>query len=87
MPARLKSFTRMPWRSIYSPSVVRPSGYISKIGVDGTMSDTGPKNAPFSRKSYTDGACTKVRSICAISFPISPAGMNSRETVFLHKEL
>ena len=42
---------RRPWRSKYSESVVSPSGYISKMGVEGTMSDTGPYMMERSRKS------------------------------------
>ena len=43
--------TRMPWRSMYSAMVVKPRGYISKIGEDGTMSETGPNMIERSRKS------------------------------------
>ena len=42
---------RSPWRSRYSQSVVKPRGYISKMGVEGTMSDTGPYMMERSRKS------------------------------------
>ena len=58
---------RRPWRSKYSESVVSPSGYISKMGVEGTMSDTGPYMMERSRKSYVAGQCTKVMSICSTS--------------------
>ena len=51
--------TVRPWRSMYSAMVVKPSGYISKMGVDGTMSETGPNMIERSRKSYTLGACSK----------------------------
>ena len=50
----------------YSHSVVSPSGYISKMGVDGTMSDTGPYIIERSRKSYVAGACMKVKSNLSI---------------------
>ena len=53
---------RSPWRSRYSQSVVSPSGYISKMGVDGTMSDTGPYMMERSRKSYVAGAWMYVMS-------------------------
>jgi len=36
---------------MYSAIVVKPSGYISKAGVDGTMSETGPNMIERSRKS------------------------------------
>ena len=57
---------RKPLRSKYSHSVVSPSGYISKMGVDGTMSDTGPYIIERSRKSYVAGACMKVKSNLSI---------------------
>ena len=47
---------------MYSAIVVKPSGYISKIGVEGTMSDTGPNMMERSRKSYTLGAWRSTRS-------------------------
>ena len=36
---------------VYKRQVVSPSGYISKMGVEGTMSDTGPYMMERSRKS------------------------------------
>ncbi len=69
---------RSPWRSRYSHSVVSPSGYISKMGVDGTMSDTGPYMMERSRKSYVAGAwmyvmsrvCMRRESIARLRFPV-----------------
>ena len=58
---------RSPWRSKYSERVVRPNGYISKMGVEGTMSDTGPYMIDRSRKSYVAGQCTKMMSSCSTS--------------------
>ena len=42
--------------------VVKPSGYISKIGLEGTRSETGPYMMDVSRKSYTLGAWSRIRS-------------------------
>ncbi len=59
---------------MYSAIVVKPRGYISKIGLEGTMSDTGPNMMDVSRKSYTLGACNSTRSALGIriqAFPCS----------------
>jgi len=42
--------------------VVKPSGYISKMGLEGTRSETGPYMMDVSRKSYTLGAWSRIRS-------------------------
>src|ERR1019366_10209214 len=42
--------------------LVIPTGYISKIAVDGTASATGPRNVPRVRKSYRAGAWSRMRS-------------------------
>src|SRR5512137_2140357 len=69
--ARLTIRTRSPWRSKYSAMVVRPIGYISKTGVLGTRSLTGPYRIDSFRKSYTLGACRSTRSaILNSQFPI-----------------
>ena len=44
-------------------------GYISKTCVDGTTSLTGPSIMAFSRKSYTLGACSRIKSVFDISLP------------------
>jgi len=47
---------------MYSAIVEKPIGYISKIGLEGTRSETGPNMIDVSRKSYTLGACRSTRS-------------------------
>jgi hypothetical protein len=42
--------------------VEKPTGYISKTGSDGTRSLVGPHNVGRFRKSYTVGACKKIKS-------------------------
>ena len=60
--AKFAMRTWNPARCTWAIIVAKPTGYISKTGVEGTRSEIGPQSVARCRKSYTLGAWSKIKS-------------------------